>query len=407
MERFRDELEKRVKHNISYDTFVKCMKGTDISPEIIKEIIEERLKFNYSIMIPLAWNLKLKDTPRDVLLNEYIKDMDLSSFSNSWILEPKKEGSVRLATYNIHYWTDVFQSPNVQNILNVIKNIDADILALQEALMPYGTENKSSELSLLGHKDKIQYIPDTFVEDIPYTDRARSIYTTDRWHHKNIIDDIHTMGGFYHIASSVASTTHARDGTLFGNVLLSIKNLPMKSAIGLTLTPYIQGRSATIVFYPKIKVVNSDQNGLIVVSVHLDVFDGTGKTRLSQIRELISYLETDISENIRNVPIIIMGDMNSVKKEDYVQHEIDWLINNNQGFALEFDTIAFMEKSGFKDVFDVQNRCAIKSSTWSARRIDYIFTKGIPDTSILSTYVYYSDASDHIPLVVDIKMENI
>src|SRR6185312_4684397 len=38
----------------------------------------------------------------------------------------------RIATYNIHYWTDLNDNPSFDRIFDDIKAIDADILCLQE-----------------------------------------------------------------------------------------------------------------------------------------------------------------------------------------------------------------------------------------------------------------------------------
>ena len=397
MESLREELSQRTKRNISDKKLLGCMNGL----KNIKDVLEERLKFNYSLMIPNAWIHHNKNTPRESLIDEYLREIEASRFANR-ALGLKSKNTIRLATYNIHYWTDSFQTPNVNDLLTMIGALDIDILALQEALMPYNSATQNSRLNFMGYMDPIQHIPETSIDEISKTGISKSIHTTDGWNHENIIDDI-GKAGFEYIAASAASTTHSLKGTFFGNAIVSTKNAPMTpGALGFTLPPYGQGRSATVTFHPEVYIADAKKKGIFVVSVHLDVFDDSGAARLLQIRHLISQLNILENENENiGVPFVLMGDMNSLKKEDYTEWELSWLKNNNKGIPLEFDTIKEIEKAGFTDVFDVQNRCGLKSSTWSARRIDYIFTKGIPPSSIFSTYAYYSHASDHIPLIVD------
>lgn len=340
-------------------------------------------------MIPLSWLKKSSNTSRDVLLHAFTKEMSVSKWANHSI--DRHADTIRLATYNVHFWTDPFGRPNIRNILGVMDDLKADIIAFQEALMP-ASASIVSRLSLLGSMDPIQPIPVINIDKI--TDR--SIQSTDGWHSNSFIDDIKTMG-FEYVAASAASTTHSGPGTFFGNAIISTGH-HMEEAVGVTLPPYGQGRCATIAFFPHTKIVGS-KTGLIVVSVHLDVFDETGKSRRLQVNHLVSHLGDILDPSI---PIIIMGDFNALKKEDYVDWETTWLERNNQSQPLDFQTIKELEKAGFEDVFDIQGRCTLKSTTWSARRVDYIFVKNIPTDSIFSTYAYYSSESDHIPLMVDL-----
>lgn len=400
MESLAIELSRRTKKYVSVDLIEKCIRD--------KEYIEKRLESNYSLMLPISWSLKEKDMSAEDLINAYIKDIHLSKFANA-ALKDKSANCIRFATYNIHYWTNSYQTSNVKYILYVLKKLGADIVALQEALMPYNTATNDTRLSLLGSLDQHQPIPETNIDDIPL--KNRSVHSSDNWEYENILTDISDIG-FKYIASSAASTAHASSRTFFGNAIIS--NRQIKTAAGLTLPPYGQGRSATICLFPDVKIKNARTKGIIAVSVHLDAFDYSGMARRIQLKHLISYLNPKQLKSLspgfkitNDTPIIIMGDFNSLKREDYIESEWDWLNDNNQGFNLDDETIKLIEDAGYEDVFHVQNPCCLKSSTWSSRRIDYIFIKGIPKESILHTYAYYSDDSDHIPLIVDIEIDQM
>jgi endonuclease/exonuclease/phosphatase family metal-dependent hydrolase len=422
MENIRLVLSKRLGRNISLNDIKKCILSSGID---LKDL-EDRLKYNYSMMIPSAWLLKLKNTSRDILLREYVKDTKITDAPASrgvnfpvvaahGLTYSKPKHTIRLATYNVHYWSDPYQNHNIDNILSTIHELGADILAIQEALMPYNSATDSNKLSLMGYEDEIQSIPETHSVAI----KIRSIHSTDPsldspttgWNRENLIDDFKNIG-FHRVASSAASTTHAGPNTFFGNAVLSSghREFDMEKSMGLTLPAYGQGRSATIVFFSEIKIEGTKHKGILVVSVHLDVFDESGGARKMQLAALINSLNNIENSDLDRppgggIPIIVMGDFNALKKEDYIESEIQWLRDNNQRSPLEFETIKQMEVAGFKDVFHTQNPCALKSTTWAARRVDYIFTRGVPDDSIFATYVHYSDASDHIPIMVDIKID--
>jgi endonuclease/exonuclease/phosphatase family metal-dependent hydrolase len=129
----------------------------------------------------------------------------------------------------------------------------------------------------------------------------------------------------------------------------------------------------------------------------LDVFDDSGETRLKEIDEVIAYLD----QNATGVPTIVMGDFNSLKKDDYLDKEIEWLSLNNQNYPLDFQVVDRMESAGFHEVF---GKGMFKYSVWSARRIDFIFIRNIDLSRIVSTGVMYTPASDHLPIFVDLNM---
>lgn len=139
--------------------------------------------------------------------------------------------------------------------------------------------------------------------------------------------------------------------------------------------------------------INYKGQKLNIISTHLDVFDSTGETREKQLKQLMS----DISS--LEGSIILCGDFNSLKKSDYISEELNWLSNNNKGKPLEFKLDPVIKENSFEEAFDDGN---LKYSVWTGRRIDYVYYKGsiIP----VSSNVYYTNSSDHFPLVADFKI---
>ena len=63
---------------------------------------------------------------------------DLSSFRDAWILADSDGATpLRLVTYNIHGWRDTFHKDNLDRIIALLSQLDADVVALQEVLHPY------------------------------------------------------------------------------------------------------------------------------------------------------------------------------------------------------------------------------------------------------------------------------
>ena len=73
------------------------------------------------------------------LKKNYLKHID----QKKYFLKNKKKGNLRLATYNIHYWTDVWENNTLDKILKDIKYINADIICLQEVI--FGLKYKISD----------------------------------------------------------------------------------------------------------------------------------------------------------------------------------------------------------------------------------------------------------------------
>ncbi len=137
---------------------------------------------------------------------------------------------------------------------------------------------------------------------------------------------------------------------------------------------------------------------------HFDVFDNSGKTRLEQAKELI----TAIQKN-KNPNILIAADFNSVRSKDYqysVGGENVWdllkadnLVRND---PTPTDLLEFIEAKNFKDSFTFANLKSPKFTTWNGTTIDFIYLS--KDWSLpVNAYVFYSSASDHLPVIVDVK----
>ena len=159
--------------------------------------------------------------------------------------------SLKVATYNVRkcVGTDRKRDPN--RIINVLKEIDADIIALQEADRRFGARESSISTDLLESS--------TDWTAAPLDVRPHSI----GWH---------------------------------GNAILLRNGIKLRDAHPLDL-PMLEPRGAVMV------EIESDGAPLRVIGVHLDL---SGLWRRKQVRWLLAYLDAQP----RHLPTIIMGDFN-------------------------------------------------------------------------------------------------
>lgn len=140
-----------------------------------------------------------------------------------------------------------------------------------------------------------------------------------------------------------------------------------------------------------------------IITLHLDVQDERGFSRLHEIKEIYSYIE---ERDLNNV--IIIGDFN------------EWDIHHNEP-AYEPTLMEFQERTGLGD-FSTQVHDFLKShdftnvfhllneypqfSCWSGKLVDFCYKYNPTwDTSLVIKNIafIYVDYSDHLPIILDIE----
>lgn len=343
----------------------ECIKETLKTSEFLSQtsaqnIISDFIKNNLWLTVkPSIWSENSFNTSRKRLLDAFVKDMNSFSKTNNSI----KTEAVRIASFNVHFWQDPYYDKrgenNLKNILFDIKKIDADILGLQEALLPSS---------------------------------GRRVISTDGWEKGEFYSDFEDMK-YTSKMQCQASTTHCGQNTMFGNVLFGKLNFIEKGS--LDLEKFQQGRCGV---YAVAKIFGKNVH---ICCVHLDVFDESGSVRVKQIRQVLSYLD----KNCQGEPVILMGDFNSCKYEDYTDDEREWLSLNNNGNEIDYKVPKIVEQHGYTDVFSMNGK--FKYSVWSARRVDYIYVKNFPLNFQLDPKIYYTASSDHIPVILDISEKKL
>lgn len=297
--------------------------------------------------IPSAWDQDIISS--DELREKYCDDMQV--FKNVNIPE-KKRNIFRILTYNIHYWTDPYgKDVRHDDITKIITRISPDVFGLQEVLIPGDGETDS--------------------------------YSSDNWSIKNTLKPFERAG--YTIFSKKLNSAMSKRKTGFGNVLGYRQSMSTMSSI--TFQDPKEKRGAVIGEFEPFPGCH-----LVIANTHLDVYDNTGETRRMQITTLMNHLH----DYYPNTPKMIIGDFNCLRRNDYEEDVRTWLESNSP--SIDYDTVKLIEKNGYTDLFVDKD---LKYTVWSGRRVDYMFVKDFPYT-VSATYALYSDASDHIPLIVDI-----
>lgn len=152
-----------------------------------------------------------------------------------------------------------------------------------------------------------------------------------------------------------------------------------------------------------------------------------GKTLLVGVAHFDAYSERNRLENAKNAVkaleelgvkhgtsnIILMGDFNSYRFDDYTEHNMQQLTAIKQPLAQGmniFESIKYLEQQGYQDTF-VQRSQALnmpnilpRNTTYYGGRIDFIFTHANFDHAhfrLSGCYVFFSTASDHVAVIAD------
>lgn len=248
----------------------------------------------------------------------------------------------RIAIWNVHLWKDYLNRNNFDEIINVIKNINADVIGLVEAVFFKKGINK---VDFIGKVNEIGY---------KYIHMCNSIYGI--------------------------------------NIIISKYKMTNVKILSLTKDP-VRNQSR----YALLGNVNINNKIIPIVCTHLDVYDSTEECRLHQIKDIIKSTGDDY---------IIIGDFNSLNKSDYSENEwkiiesADKLINNETHHKVT----DYLKANKFYDSFTKSKDIVPKVTVWTLRRVDYMWIGKNFAHKIKKCFVYPTLSSDHFPVIMDIKI---
>lgn len=253
----------------------------------------------------------------------------------------KQSNTLRIMTMNVHMWSNVYNVSCKKEILEVIKRSGSDIVCLEE--IQYKTKE---DLNKIKKKTGLEYLNTVVTANHNKMPFGNMMLSKRKW---DIIENIYL--GRYN--GENRSAIYARFGTLH------------------------------------------------VYCVHLDVWDDTGTERKKELDVLM----THISKNAKdNDPIVVCGDFNAIRKDDYSDEEWKKIIEaDNIRRITTLSELDIFDKNKFTSVFsNVFSKEMRMGTAWSGRIVDYMFVKNI---KVANAGFIPTSSSDHIPLYIDLDLK--
>ena len=319
--------------------------------------------------------------------NEFGTDTDSLKKSFLEFIESKKTstpisdlnaGEFRITTYNIHYFTDVYESKNTyESILEDVRNINADVIGLQEFILGNKVKiNKKATIDLTQFYEKI--------EDIGYT-KTVLCNTVPSWF-KSLYGNIVLISSRVCIESEdvckdISETIHTFD----------------KSTKSVTVSGSHPGINETRCYIK----IHTSYNGkdIYIYTTHLDV--ASEELRTKQMQYIIKDCKT---HNGPNDVVFIMGDFNTFDVDDIeknLMYKDNWKSND---FVKENgQVVALLKEHKFTDCHK-SNPATM--TTWNNTRVDFIFCNKTISGDFRAEYLYTPN-SDHLPVILTLTQNTV
>lgn len=245
--------------------------------------------------------------------------------------------TVRVATYNVHFWVDVFDRNSFGRILGILQNINADILILQEVAWGPSMYNN---------------------------------LTVDE-----ILDGFGNLGySFSHFYQACQNIRGAR----FGNAIFSkyeFTELPGGGLYQVQHQPAIDRQQERRCYTHTIYRLPNNRS-ISIYGTHLDVYDNAGRIRAAQMQELTALAAHDQNNNV-----LIAGDFNEPQVAGGV--------------------VGHLHRANYVNCFERLRHPGPPFTVWVGDIIDFIFLSNRWQLPLQGAYVYFDSASDHIPVIFD------
>lgn len=282
----------------------------------------------------------------DELKKKYKQNIKIYEPNKSNVKDKVKE-AIRIMSYNVHFWTDVDENENLDNICNTILELQPDIVCLQEV-------------------------------------KATTIYTSK---HK-ILDDYEIL--------SFCNVTPSWFNDVYGNMILINKLFKLKIKNSANSEYYIQnicGKSNKCTLSQfnntyksfqccnkhtpdKLMFEHGDETRCFIkislpsfdiICTHLEAYN-TEKRKI-QLQELNEYITRET---------YILGDFNMINesiypakfKNDYIDNPV---YERYKKIALGYDVITGFTDNIWENVSQTKPDFSLDITTWNGTAVDYIF----------------------------------
>lgn len=281
--------------------------------------------------------------------------------------------SMRVLTYNIHGWRTADGKPNLDGVAEVLRQLDADIIGLNEVFYPRvvaGDDHPA--LEALAARLGMHFVFGPCL----------------RW-----------------------PAEQEMPARAYGNALLS--RWPIIASSGHHLTPKEEDKNDLLADKEQRGLLEGriqlpDRRTFTVYVTHLDHTDE--QARAVQLRVARTWLTRD-----RNRPHIVMGDFNAISRWDWPEARLATLRNQptSQGGNLAGDdkgplVVEAMEKAGYIDLyqhFGAPGAVTFPTDDWPIR-IDYLFASAALASRVTACTIWTQadGVSDHRPVLADISL---
>lgn len=291
-------------------------------------------------------------------------------------LIPLKSDKIRIASFNVHYFTDMYEKTNTyKKVIEDVKNINADVIILQEIIIGGNVHIK--------HDDSLNVDVSKLYDEFKEIGYSKII-----------------------ICNSVPSWFNS----LYGNAMLIKNTMKCKNPICPELNETIHTFEKTVKTvtvsgthegtpetrcYIYITIPIKDRH-IHIYGVHLDVADED--ERIRQVQYMINNINHLKEKKPRDL-YLILGDFNTLSLTEYPEAKSDVFLQHMGKVYNLLITNKFVDLSQNNAVHkNVSNRV---QTTWNNTRVDFIFSdKVIP----YDYYIYFTDSSDHLPVILDIPV---
>ena len=426
------------------------------------DAVDQKVETLPSWLVPMV--TRACDAGKDIDRKEKMRIYDgaqrsaASQFANKSIPPAPPSGHpshLRLATYNVHFMRDNKNHQNSDRVLEVVRAIDADVVAMQEVALPRDLAKSSTKVDD-GDSDGFNECMNTVLQNAPGP--VESDQGTQ------FAQEMSKLG-YEHVVYTPSFRPSNNVGCVVGNAVFSRRPLQDHEApANSTVTLDLDRKGC----YPGVGTVVCTRNAAVAVigigregsllepaavtiaSVHLDVLAECGSYFGFAEGEFVRLLELEnLNYAVRGLPnVIIVGDFNAPAKSttrctplhSRLGEVLEQLSQsrdafNTRHFALGehgegprlreewcLTALEFVEhRLGYRHAWQLLQPPKFNTlplySHWSGQLIDHCLFRDSALTrphktehrgkSISSVTrfvgVFHTDASDHLPLVVDIE----
>ncbi len=303
---------------------------------------------------------------------------------------------ITIGTYNIHYFTDVYENENTyEKVIKDIADMKLDILLLEEAIigskikiktLSNGTDLIVDTSSFYDRMDGLGYKKIIVCSNVPSW--FNGIYCNVLLIHQRILDL--GLKGDDPCKKNYNSCEHLNE------YIYSFE----KAQQTCLVSGCHQGTKETRCYiYINFKFNNMN---IHLYGTHLDV--ASENERANQIEQIINSAK---QFNSSNDYVIILGDFNTndLTKTYSDRNKNNYAISN---VFTRFNNLVInkLKENNYIDLFQRYNG-NVEMTAWNNFIVDFIFVKNGENKDIpsnMKSYIYYTNASDHLPLILHISI---